>query len=61
MAIAEACRNVVCVGAEPIGLTDCLNFGNPERPEIIGAVPRPRSTACATRATPSACRSCRAT
>ncbi len=35
MAVAEACRNVVCVGAEPIGLTDCLNFGNPERPEIM--------------------------
>jgi len=36
MAVAEACRNVVCSGAEPIGLTDCLNFGNPERPEIMG-------------------------
>ena len=35
MAVAEACRNLVCVGAEPIGLTDCLNFGNPERPEIM--------------------------
>ena len=35
MAVAEACRNVVCVGAEPIGLTDCLNFGSPERPEIM--------------------------
>ncbi|WP_437333141.1 phosphoribosylformylglycinamidine synthase subunit PurL [Sorangium sp. So ce394] len=35
MAVAEACRNVVCAGAEPIGLTDCLNFGNPERPEIM--------------------------
>src|SRR5262249_22999011 len=29
------CRNLVCVGAEPIGLTDCLNFGSPERPEIM--------------------------
>jgi phosphoribosylformylglycinamidine synthase len=34
MAVAEACRNVSCVGATPIALTDCLNFGNPERPEI---------------------------
>ena len=35
MAVAEVCRNLSCVGAEPIGLTDCLNFGNPERPEIM--------------------------
>ncbi|MDB4994198.1 MAG: Phosphoribosylformylglycinamidine synthase, synthetase subunit protein [Myxococcaceae bacterium] len=35
MAVAEACRNLVCTGAEPIGLTDCLNFGNPERPEVM--------------------------
>lgn len=35
MAVAEACRNLVCAGAEPIGLTDCLNFGNPERAEIM--------------------------
>lgn len=35
MAVAECCRNLVCAGAEPIGLTDCLNFGNPERPEIM--------------------------
>lgn len=34
IAVAEACRNVSCVGAEPIALTDCLNFGNPEKPEI---------------------------
>jgi phosphoribosylformylglycinamidine synthase II len=33
-AVAEAMRNLACVGAEPVGLTDCLNFGNPERPEI---------------------------
>ncbi|MES1241050.1 MAG: phosphoribosylformylglycinamidine synthase subunit PurL [Acidobacteriota bacterium] len=33
-AVAEAARNLACVGAEPVGLTDCLNFGNPERPEI---------------------------
>ena len=34
IAVAEACRNVACVGAEPIALTDCLNFGNPERPDV---------------------------
>ncbi len=34
-AVAEAARNLSCVGAEPIGLTDCLNFGNPEKPEIF--------------------------
>ncbi len=34
IAVAEACRNVSCTGATPIALTDCLNFGNPERPEI---------------------------
>ncbi|HVS15485.1 MAG TPA: phosphoribosylformylglycinamidine synthase subunit PurL [Thermoanaerobaculia bacterium] len=33
-AVAEAARNLACVGAVPAGLTDCLNFGNPERPEI---------------------------
>jgi phosphoribosylformylglycinamidine synthase II len=35
MAVAECCRNLACVGAEPIGLTDCLNFGSPQRPEIM--------------------------
>ena len=34
IAVAEACRNVSCTGAQPIALTDCLNFGDPERPEI---------------------------
>jgi len=33
IAVAEGCRNVSCVGAEPIALTDCLNFGDPEKPE----------------------------
>ncbi|HEX4952542.1 MAG TPA: phosphoribosylformylglycinamidine synthase subunit PurL [Thermoanaerobaculia bacterium] len=33
-AVAESVRNLAMVGAEPLGLTDCLNFGNPERPEI---------------------------
>ncbi len=36
LAVAEACRNVAASGAEPIGATNCLNFGNPERPEIMG-------------------------
>jgi phosphoribosylformylglycinamidine synthase subunit PurL len=34
LAVLDAARNVACVGGEPIGLTDCLNFGNPEKPEI---------------------------
>ncbi len=34
--VAEAWRNLTCVGADPIAITDCLNFGNPERPEIMG-------------------------
>ncbi|MCY3886285.1 MAG: phosphoribosylformylglycinamidine synthase subunit PurL [Chloroflexi bacterium] len=33
-AVAEAARNVACTGATPLALTDCLNFGNPERPPI---------------------------
>ncbi|MEM7582529.1 MAG: phosphoribosylformylglycinamidine synthase subunit PurL [Acidobacteriota bacterium] len=33
-AVAEAVRNLACVGAKPVGLTDCLNFGNPENPEV---------------------------
>ncbi len=35
-AIAEAFRNLSAVGAKPLAATDCLNFGNPERPEIMG-------------------------
>ena len=35
LAVAEASRNVACAGGEPIGGTNCLNFGNPERPEIM--------------------------
>ncbi|MEE2884943.1 MAG: phosphoribosylformylglycinamidine synthase subunit PurL [Chloroflexota bacterium] len=34
VAVAEACRNLACTGAEPIALTDCLNFGNPEKLDI---------------------------
>ena len=35
LAVAEAARNVTCSGAQPIGVTDCLNFGNPERPDVM--------------------------
>ena len=35
-AVAEAWRNITAVGARPLGVTDCLNFGNPENPEIMG-------------------------
>jgi len=35
IAVAEACRNLACVGAKPLGVTNCLNFGNPEKPEIM--------------------------
>ena len=35
LAVAEAARNVVCAGARPLAITNCLNFGNPERPEIM--------------------------
>jgi phosphoribosylformylglycinamidine synthase len=35
-AVAEAARNIVCTGARPIAVTNCLNFGNPERPAIFG-------------------------
>ncbi len=34
LAIFEAARNVACAGGEPLGFTDCLNFGSPEKPEI---------------------------
>jgi phosphoribosylformylglycinamidine synthase len=34
IAVAEAARNLACSGAEPVAATDCLNFGNPERPEV---------------------------
>ncbi len=35
IAVAEAARNVVCSGAKPLAITDCLNFGSPEKPEIF--------------------------
>lgn len=39
-AVAEVWRNLTCVGAEPVAITDNLNFGNPERPEIMGTFVR---------------------
>ena len=36
-AVAEAARNVACAGARPLAVTNCLNFGNPERPEVMWA------------------------
>ncbi len=35
MAVAEACRNIVCSGGHPLAATNCLNFGNPEHPEVM--------------------------
>ncbi len=35
IAVAESARNVVCTGAEPVAITNCLNFGNPYKPEIF--------------------------
>src|ERR1044071_7486467 len=37
LVVAEAARNVVCVGAQPIAITNCLNFASPERPEVMWA------------------------
>ncbi|MGH8103914.1 MAG: phosphoribosylformylglycinamidine synthase subunit PurL [bacterium] len=37
LAVAEAARNLVAVGAKPIAITNCLNFGNPEDPEVMWA------------------------
>jgi phosphoribosylformylglycinamidine synthase subunit PurL len=34
LAVLEAARNVACAGGRPLALTDCLNFGNPEKPEV---------------------------
>jgi phosphoribosylformylglycinamidine synthase II len=36
LAVAEAARNVACAGAEPMAATNCLNFGNPEKPQVMG-------------------------
>src|SRR5947209_5038761 len=37
LVVAEAARNVVCVGARPLAITNCLNFASPERPEVMWA------------------------
>jgi phosphoribosylformylglycinamidine synthase subunit PurL len=55
LVVAEASRNVACAGAEPIGATNNLNFGNPERPEImwqIGEAVRGIGDACRALNTP---------
>lgn len=40
LAVCESARNLVCTGAEPLGLTNCLNFGSPERPQVFGSFRR---------------------
>jgi phosphoribosylformylglycinamidine synthase len=35
IAVAEAAQNIACQGGKPLAITDCLNFGNPEKPEIF--------------------------
>lgn len=35
IAVAEAARNIVCAGGKPLAVTNCLNFGNPEKPEVM--------------------------
>jgi phosphoribosylformylglycinamidine synthase subunit PurL len=35
LAVAESCRNIVCSGGQPLAATNCLNFGNPEHPEVM--------------------------
>src|SRR5262245_49279143 len=35
LAVAEACRNIVCSGGKPLAATNCLNFGSPEHPEVM--------------------------
>ena len=37
-AVTESWRNLISVGAEPLAITDCLNFGNPQKPEIMGQI-----------------------
>jgi len=55
IAVAEAARNVICVGATPSAVTDCLNFGDPERPEVyyqMQEVIRGMAAACRVLKTP---------
>ncbi len=54
-AVAEAARNVACAGARPLAITNCLNFGNPERPEVMwqfAEAVRGMSAACEALGTP---------
>ncbi|WP_243290980.1 phosphoribosylformylglycinamidine synthase subunit PurL [Bacillus sp. FJAT-47783] len=55
IAVAEAARNIVCSGATPLAITDCLNFGSPEKPEIFWQIEKAvdgMSEACRTLSTP---------
>ena len=55
IAVAEAARNLVCVGAEPLAATDCLNFGNPEKLDVyyqLEQAIRGMSAACEALETP---------
>ncbi|RFU61841.1 phosphoribosylformylglycinamidine synthase subunit PurL [Peribacillus glennii] len=55
IAVAEAARNIVCSGGEPLAITDCLNFGNPEKPEIFWQIEKAAdgmSDACRELSTP---------
>jgi phosphoribosylformylglycinamidine synthase len=55
IAVAEAARNLVCSGAKPLAVTDCLNYGNPEKPEIFWQLEKSAdgmSAACTKLATP---------
>jgi phosphoribosylformylglycinamidine synthase subunit PurL len=55
IAVAEAARNIICSGAEPLAITDNLNFGNPEKPEVFWQLEKAAdgmSEACRTLNTP---------
>ncbi|MPZ72467.1 MAG: phosphoribosylformylglycinamidine synthase subunit PurL [Nitriliruptorales bacterium] len=55
LVVAEAARNVACTGARPVAATNCLNFGSPERPEVMGQfrdVIRGMAAACEALGTP---------
>jgi phosphoribosylformylglycinamidine synthase len=55
LAVAEAARNVACVGARPLAITNCLNFGNPEKPGVMwqfSEVIRGMGDACTALGTP---------
>ncbi|WML24066.1 phosphoribosylformylglycinamidine synthase subunit PurL [Neobacillus sp. OS1-33] len=55
IAVAEAARNIVCSGAEPLAITDNLNFGNPEKPEVFWQIEKAAdgmSEACRVLGTP---------